>query len=207
MIENINRAQSGDLGIGAVPQIVSASVTFDLAPFLTKIGREDLLLGAPWLWIMAAGNQRINLDHGRGKSPACLGDIQPINRNDERILCVGAVKKGVEPSVDQIARYSNTGSRVEIYTYDTFTDMCPTGTSCATPAITAAAAAVVAAVPGLSAEQVKLSILNASDERELEIETGSSGVTDASAPKLRIKFFNPLTMTTRAIGEAKKLIP
>ncbi len=75
---------------------------------------------------------------------------------------------------DKIAGYSNYGSKVDLYAYESYSDLCPNGTSCSTPAISGAAAAVAAKYPELTPEQIKSVLLEASERRTLEVDTSTS---------------------------------
>jgi hypothetical protein len=177
------------------PQVVSISAVFFLERYLQSSGKTDAVLRAPWLWVMAAGNGGVELE--KSAMPACLDDVPSHRRVDSRILCVGALKRGILE--DAIAKYSNFGERVDVYAYETYHELCPNGTSCATPAVTAAAAALVAKFPALSLDQVKQVIVQASDERILEVE--------GPAPQLKrkIRVFDPATMLGRAFALASQL--
>ena len=103
---------------------------------------------------------------------------------------------------------------MDVYSYETYNHyLCPSGTSCATPAVAAAATAIKAKYPSLSPEEVKQAIVNASEERVLPVE----GV-DVSHPDIallveagliqkerKVRFFDPETMMNQALEEADDL--
>src|SRR4051812_7604697 len=43
------------------PQIVSISAIFSFNAFMSNSGHTDAVLKAPWLWVMAAGNQGLQV--------------------------------------------------------------------------------------------------------------------------------------------------
>jgi hypothetical protein len=152
------------------PQILSASMTFTLGALLKARGQEGLMAGTPWLWVMAAGNEGVEVE--KDAMSACLNDIPAAQRPTSRLLCVGALKRGIVN--DRVAGYSNFGPRVDVYAYESYSDLCPNGTSCATPAISGAVAALAALDPSLTPEQLRARILEASEERELEVDPEGS---------------------------------
>lgn len=158
------------------PKIVSISALFSLQPYLEHSHHADAVLKAPWLWVMAAGNEGVPLN--QDQVPACLGDVPPQNRVDARILCVGALTHGILQ--DKIAGYSNYGDRVDLYAYESYIDLCPNGTSCSTPAVSGAAAAVAAQYPELSPEEIKAVLVEAAESRTLEVDTSTTPVTAGS---------------------------
>lgn len=180
---------------GVKPKIVSVSMSFTLSNYLKRKKKEAVLKSAPWLWVMSAGNDAADLDTtaaGAGETtengqillPACFSDIAPENRVDSRILCVGAAISGIVN--DKIAAYSNYGKRVDVYAYQSYIDICPNGTSCATPSVAGAAAAIAAKYPKLTPEQIKEVIVAAAEERTLAI-----GTEDEFEHKLKLP--NPKT--------------
>ncbi|MGK5084109.1 S8/S53 family peptidase [Bdellovibrionota bacterium FG-1] len=176
------------------PKIVSISAIFPLQPFLVSSHHEDAVLRAPWLWVMAAGNGAVAVE--QSSVSACLSDVPPAKRVDSRILCVGALKQGILD--DRIAAYSNYGERVDVYAYESYIDLCPSGTSCATPAISGAAAALAARYPEASPEQIKEVVVAASEERELEVDSPTSG----GSIRRKVRVFDPGTMMTRLFDVA-----
>jgi hypothetical protein len=170
------------------PQIVSVSMKIALFEYLRDTGNMDAVLKAPWLWVMAAGNQGGDrMDH------LCLSDIPQLYRRDEQILCVGALERGFYKEEEQIAYYSNRGERVDLYAFETYSEVCPNGTSCSTPAITAVAAAVLAEYPWFTADILKEILLMSASWRTLPIgpapgqegmpiETQKVRVLDPSSP-------------------------
>ena len=192
------------------PDVLSVSLSFKTEVILQAIKRPDLLMKTPWLWVMAAGNSSHSLDKFQD---ACLTDVPVDRRPSNRIICVGALKKGILGDV--VASYSNFGKDVDVYSYETYNHyQCPSGTSCSTPAVAAAATALKAKFPALTPEQVKQAIVRASVEVTLPIE----GV-NVSNPQIalfveagliekerKVKFFDPERMMTRAFEAAKDLL-
>ena len=152
------------------PKIVSISAIFALQPFLVNSHHTDAVLKAPWLWVMAAGNEGTKTEHDT--TPVCLDDVPAQNRVDDRILCVGALHHATLEF--KIAGYSNFGNRVDLYADEHAIDTCPNGTSCATPAISGAAAAVAAKYPDLSPEEIKKILVSAAVEQTLEVDTSTA---------------------------------
>jgi subtilisin family serine protease len=121
---------------------------------------------------MAAGNEGVQAD--TDKVPVCLSDVPADKRVDNRILCVGALRHDI--LADKIAGYSNFGDRVDVYAYESYIDLCPNGTSCSTPAVSGAAAAVAAQYPDLSPEEIKAVLVESAETRTLEVD-------ETTAPK------------------------
>jgi hypothetical protein len=173
-IEEALITQATDPSVTVKPQIVSISAIFALQKFLKNAGREDAVLNAPWLWVMAAGNAGVPVESS--PAPACLNDVPREKRVDARIVCVGALKRGILQ--DKIAGYSDFGDRVDVYAYESYINLCPNGTSCSTPAISGAAAAVAARYPELSPERIKEVLVESAEERTLDVD--SQGTPAAS---------------------------
>ena len=74
------------------PDVVSVSLSFRSEVILQAMARPKLLMKTPWLWVMAAGNGSHSLDKHQD---ACFTDVPSDRRPNERILCVGALKKGI----------------------------------------------------------------------------------------------------------------
>lgn len=197
---------------GVKPDMVSISLGFQIRPILDRIGEPALLKRAPWLWIMAAGNSAIDVQESAPYAASCLADISVQNRPMDRMLCVGALKRGILN--DQIASYSNHGALVDVYAYETYLDLCPNGTSCSTPAVTAAAAILKAKFPKLTAAQLKQVIVQSGEDRTLEIADEAPqlkipGMEDEKTElpaKRKVRVFDPVTMMDRAIQNAQKLL-
>jgi subtilisin family serine protease len=188
------------------PHIVSMSLSFPSWSFRNKDGQRDFLKRAPWLWVMAAGNSATDIGLERR---TCFGDVPSEYRKDDAILCVGALEKGM--TGDRIAHYSNFGTRVDVYAYDSYIRHCPNGTSCATPAISAAAAVIKAKFPAMTTAQLKQAIVAASVERDLEIapRPARSPLAPASRPtgvKRRVRVFDPATMIPKALEQARLIM-
>lgn len=192
---------------GAPAKVVSVSMGFGLQRALNAIGKDDLLRKAPWLWVMAAGNGGVALAEGRPAS--CFSDVPAEMRRDENVLCVGALIPGIVN--DQIAYYSNFGDRVDVYAHESYIGLCPNGTSCATPAVSAAATVIAAKHPELTPAQIKQAIVEASEERELEVGGFDPEVT-AIMEQLgthtrefrKVRVFNPPAMLGRALEIARQ---
>ncbi len=190
------------------PHVVSVSMAFGFQPLLEAAKQTDVLKKAPWLWVMAAGNSAVTM--ATDQIPPCFSDVPKANRMDERTLCVGALVRGI--LTDRIAYYSNYGDRVDIYTYESFTGLCPNGTSCSTPAISAAAIALKERYPTLTPEQIKKALVKASVSRELiiDLDYGNPHVKELAdlgliESKRTVNFFDPTTMLPKAFEEARKL--
>jgi len=175
-------------------RVLSVSEGFRLVPYL-KEQRRDFIKALPWLWVMAAGNAGVELENAL--IPSCLNDLGADRRDDGKIICVGALIR--EQEIVKIAGYSNFGERVDLYTFDSYSGLCPNGTSCATPAITAAAAVLAAKFPQLTAEQIKQAILSAAELRELEVDVPAHY---GPAPLREVRVFDTLTALPRAIEKA-----
>lgn len=194
---------------GRQPQVVSVSLSFHMHRFLAEQGRIDVIARAPWLWVMAAGNQR-SVVGDSAILPACLSDMKERGRKADHILCVGALRRGIVN--DAIASYSNFGPDVDVYTYDTYSELCPSGTSCATPAVAAATVAILDAQPSLSVPEVRRAILDVAEMRELVIEPIAPALqlpfVNFGAPTLDrrpVRVFDPATMLERALTRAAEI--
>ncbi len=196
------------------PDIVSVSMVTTVNNILAALKEPELIKQAPWLWVMAAGNEARDVTSSAadvdGKH-GCFTDIPEASRPKDQILCVGAVRAGY--GKDYVASYSNFGKDVDVYTYQLFESKCPRGTSCSTPAIAAAATHLKFLYPTLSPSQLKTALVLASEERELEVDididndrTGFLSVPKLTLEKRKIHFFDPLTMMDRAEKEALKLV-
>lgn len=181
------------------PQIVSISAIFTLRAFLDNSGHPDAVLKAPWLWVMAAGNQGVEVS--KDSIPPCLGDLLPSQRRDENILCVGALERGIV--TDSIASYSNFGPRVDLYTYEShLAALCPSGTSCSTPAIAGVAAAVQARYPRLTPAHLKRALVEGSELRLLRVGTLGKKAVTGSAPLRQVRVLDPATMMRKVMRRA-----
>ncbi|MCM2279244.1 MAG: S8 family serine peptidase [Oligoflexia bacterium] len=193
-------------GAQVKPKIVSVSMGFmRLGELFTQLGRQGVLLKAPWLWVMAAGNSGVELS--QEAFSGCFDDFPAEERPDARILCVGALKQGIVNDV--IAGYSNFGKRVDVYAFDSYIQLCPSGTSCATPAVAGAVAVIAGKYPSLTPEQLKEVILEAAEEKTLKVEYDSPGLaalaTSQGLPAERtVKVFNPGAMIPRALEIARR---
>jgi hypothetical protein len=184
------------------PKIVSISAIFPTEKYLDRSSNPNMLKSAPWLWVMAAGNESQNV---RDTKIACLEDVPLDRRPSERVLCVGALEKGIV--FDRIAAYSNYGDRVDVYTYESYYGLCPNGTSCATPAVSAAAAIIAAKYPLLTPEQIKEVIVSAAEVRTLPVATSEQSLMQAVLDgfyrdQMTVKVFDPITMLPKALENA-----
>lgn len=186
---------------GVKPKIVSVSMDFALQFLLDQLHQPDALKQAPWLWVMSAGN--FSQDVSKEASPSCFSDVPKEHRVDSRTLCVGALEQGIVN--DKIAAYSNFGDRVEVYAYERYIGLCPGGTSCSTPAVSAAAAAIAAKYPSLSPENIKQAIVGAAETRTLDVDYGRGDPTAASTQRRTVKVFDPASMLKRALELAGKM--
>lgn len=187
------------------PKIVSVSMTFNLWSAAKQFDRKDSFKKAPWLWVMAAGNEGRNLDlKGRSSTASCLEDFPDEYRDDSSILCVGALKEGV--LAPKVAAYSNRGARVNVYAYESYFGACPNGTSCSTPAVTAAVAVLAQKYPSLTPAQLKQVIVEAAVERDLKVgyEPGMQP-KESVASTMKVRVFDPLTMMGKALELGAKL--
>lgn len=201
LVENIQRAREP----GVVrPDIVSISMVLDEVAVFHAWGVGGILKQAPWLWVMAAGNDGVNVSRDAAPTHGCFTEFPASERDDSRILCVGALVKGSGGSPDRIAGYSNYGSQVDVYAYSTYEKDCPDGTSCATPAITAAAAILKAKFPQLTPRQIKKVIVGSAVTKTLAVDTSTlpRGVS-LSAPRT-VRVFDTATMMDRAIRFAQE---
>lgn len=183
---------------GQRPLILSISMNqLDLASHFTgNFGQS--LNEAKWLWVMAAGNQGIQIEP---RNRSCLSDFSPANRPANAIICVGSIHRSQDASADYILSDSNHGPLVDLYTYDQHSPLCHGKTSCATPAITTAATIIKADYPALSMADIKSLIMKVSVKRNLPI--GKSSPTTYRT----IRFFDPHTMIEQALRAAPQFIP
>ncbi|HCM40577.1 MAG: hypothetical protein A2Z97_00465 [Bdellovibrionales bacterium GWB1_52_6] len=195
----VTQGESDLLSETGASRIISVSESFRLAPHLKHLP-QHFIRSLPWLWVMAAGNAGVDLDNAA--IPSCLNDLSEEGRDDRKIICVGALVR--DGGKTKIAGYSNFGERVDVYAFDSYTGLCPSGTSCSTPAVTAAVAVLAAKFPDLSPEQLKASIIAAADLRELEVDLLHQ---HGPAPLRAIRVFDPLTSLVHAIDHAQKLLP
>ena len=194
------------------PKIVSISMSMGMWPYMEAANKKDLVKDAPWLWVMSSGNEGRSLDtpwtQESGNDVLCLEDIPQAHRDDSKILCVGALVQGIINP--EIAEYSNYGKRVDVYAFESYTKLCPNGTSCAAPAVTAAATILANRYPSLTPAQLKQVIVETAEERELEV-----GLSDASSSaakrstrlgtKMKVKVFNPIGMMDKALQRAAEI--
>ena len=180
-----------------LPKIVSVSLSAQLRRVIEQSGGEQSIARSPWLWVMAAGNSasKVELD----PIAPCFSDLPRDWRDDSRILCVGALTRGENGSNARIADYSNHGERVDVYAYESYTGMCPGGTSCSTPAITAAVTMLSAEFPVLSSAQLKEAIVGAAETRVLRVNREDSVVMR------KVRVFDPQTMMEQARKQASLL--
>jgi hypothetical protein len=199
-----DRVAAAVAGQGVTPDIVSVSLRFPSWPVLDREGLRDTLLKAPWLWVMAAGNSGEDVAVERR---TCFEDVPRELRRDENILCVGALEQGIVN--DKITDYSNFGSRVDVYAYESYIRICPNGTSCSTPAVSGAAAVLKAKFPSLTPAQMKQAIVNAAETRTLPVSDPAREAIEGRSfrPRTRtIKVFDPTTMMSRALAQAEALV-
>ncbi len=174
---------------------------FRMNDALQAVKKPDLLTKTPWLWVMSAGNAGVDLSEEKFE---CFADVPAEKRKRENILCVGALKRGI--ITDRIASYSNHGELIDVYAYETYTELCPAGTSCSTPAISAAAAVLKSKFPALTSAQIRASIVEAADSRTLEVEDEMASMFGMPLEKRTVKVFDPASgqMMNRAEEIAKK---
>jgi len=192
---NLQSQSRGSIRSGAPqPDIISISASY---PIWSRLGgpSEPLDLGkGPWIWVMAAGNSASDLD--RGGDQACMGDVPEEKRPGSKLICVGALKKGILR--DSIARYSNYGERVDVYAHESASGLCPSGTSCSTPAVTAGLTMIKAKYPGLGPELLKRVLIEAASERQVEQELRGKKTL------VRVRVFDPSTMMNKAYSIAAR---
>lgn len=193
-----NIQQAGEPG-SVSPDIVSISMVLYLVDYFRSVGMNRILLQAPWLWVMAAGNDGMNVKRDPATTHGCFTDFPATDRDDTRILCVGALIRGRNGDSDRIAGYSNYGSRVDVYAYSTYDRECPNGTSCATPAITAAAAILKARFPRLTPAQIKNVIVGSAVTKTLEVDPRTLPPGIAPGAWRTVRVFDPPTMMDRAL--------
>jgi len=206
--DGLYRLLSGAAGVP--PQIVSVSMMFSIRPTLARLQDSQAIRKAPWLWVMSAGNEGRDLGEMTAGRASCFSDLKPELRPSERILCVGALLQGVLE--DRIAGYSNHGEQVDVYAYQSYIDLCPNGTSCAAPSITAAATIIGAQYPDLSAAQIRQVIVETAEERLLSVDFNEatpeirSQIEAGTLETVRkVKVFDPRTMMERALKRAAEL--
>jgi hypothetical protein len=191
-----------ELPASEAPRVLSISMSIGVAPIFNALERTAKLVNAPWLWVMAAGNGGFDIARD---TQACLADLPLGQRPDARLLCVGALTHTSDG--DKIASYSNYGARVDVYAFESYVPFCPNGTSCATPAVAGAAAAIAAKYPQLTPEQIKRAIVEASVERELEVDP-SATVYGPRRPgpviKRTVRVFDPATQLPAALAAAAR---
>lgn len=189
--------QATDPSVVIKPQIVSISAIFGFNAYLLNSGHPDAVLNAPWLWVMAAGNEGAEI--AKQSIPPCLGDVPIHLRREENILCVGALKRGIVH--DSIPAYSNFGARVDLYTYESHSELCASGTSCSTPAITGVAAAVQAKYPEFTPDVIKRVLVEASQFRTLRV---GAQLTPSGQPAnvRKVRVLDPSTMMHRVMRRA-----
>lgn len=187
-----------------LPKIASFSASFQSHYFLANPDRQKILKEIPWLWVMAAGNENANIDQSK---TACFQDIPESHRGQDRIVCVGALVK--RQGVPKIAQYSNFGNAITVYAYESYERLCPSGTSCATPAITAAATLIASKFPSLTPSEIKQVIIESSVEKNLEVDLNAREImklarSGQAIPRRTVKVFDPLTQMEAAIQVAER---
>jgi len=174
--------------------IVSRSTSTE--PFDYENDKNELL-ERKYLEILAAGNKNMILDSNDLRDGSdCYADYPKEYRPSEKILCVGALEEGVIKP--RLASYTNFGPFVDVYTYESYNRMCPNGTSCATPGITAAATLIKAKFPKLTSAQLKKVIVQASIKKEV--------FKKAGLDTEKVNFFDPTTMMERAYTVAANML-
>lgn len=181
--------------LGIAPDLVSVSAAFPLRRVLSRLGNPSVLKETSWVWVMAAGNGGQEITRERGES--CMRDLPEAIRPDQNIICVGAVHRGILQ--DTVSKSSNYGPGVDLYAYDSYSGLCPSGTSCSTPAITAAAAMIKGRFPTLSSRQLREVLLESAMEKTIGFENNES------QKRVRVKIFDPLTMMNRAYIKAGRV--
>jgi hypothetical protein len=179
------------------PDIVSISSSFPLRRVTSLHGLQPSFKSNPWVWVMAAGNGGRELNPEAG-DPSCMGDLPGELKPASRLICVGALKRGILR--DSISKYSNYGPLVDLYTFESFSGLCPSGTSCSTPAISAALAMLKARYRTLSPEQLKQVVLEASAEKAVEQEV------NGQKRSVRVRVFDPTSMMSKAYIIASRVV-
>ena len=187
------------------PQIVSVSLEVSIGASLEVADRFDALARAPWLWVMAAGNNGLTLAQSRRILPAaCLSDISSQYRKSDHILCVGALKRGILE--DQIASYSNYGEEVDLFVQESFSGLCTSGTSCATPAVSAVAAAIAESYPKLTVPEIRQAILRAARWKQLSVEPDSRAMAERRAELGSLLGALTLPLSSGAVSERRQVL-
>ncbi|MGE0616934.1 MAG: S8/S53 family peptidase [Bacteriovoracia bacterium] len=171
----------------AAPDVVSISMAFRAHHVAKALGREDWVSRAPWLWVMAAGNSGAEVERDRA---SCLTDVPADQRPADRLLCVGALARADAADAQGetfITHYSNHGQYVDVYAYESYDKLCPNGTSCATPAITAAAALLKSRRPELTPAQIRETIVRAAVEQEVDVALSPAQSTAKQLEELKQK--------------------
>ena len=195
-------------GSGPKPDIVSVSLAMNIYAALSDRSFGGIVGQAPWLWVMAAGNDGLDVTRVTGRAGAqtgCFDDVPARLRNDARILCVGALVRG-EDGETRIAGYSNYGARVDVYAFQSYDELCPSGTSCATPALTATAAALKATFSTITPEQIKKAIVAAAESRTLEVDRATLPDGVGLGGPRTVRIFDPATMMDQAMTAARSLM-
>ena len=186
---------SSNIDLAIFPDVVSVSLNFQTLPWIRDLKDSELLNRLPWLWVMAAGNFGVDVATTEN---ACFLDLDEATRPSDSTVCVGALTRGILD--DRIAGYSNFGDQVDVYTYDQFIQHCPSGTSCATPAIAFLAAQVKAARPELRSSDIKSILLTSATLRELPVEAPAGKL-----PVTRVvRVLDPTTDLPHILAETKK---
>lgn len=161
-------------GNSRLPQFVSVSMALPIWKDLEKSDNKNLLKEVPWVWVMAAGNHSEDVKGtGQSKFPPCFQDVPEEYRPKENLVCVGSLKKDITDY--RFAKYSNFGSAVDIFMFDeALQRYCPSGTSCATPALTGGMAILAAKFPTLTPIQIKEVILETAEKATLTVDYTSA---------------------------------